>query len=695
MPIDIDQLRSLIKLAASVGPDKGSQAMAAAAQAAKPAGGIPLPKEVEAEDSPAEGVLSEEKAQMEQEKLEQQRRKELDAKENEIRGLQHELNLERVEREKMHNQHELDMRMRQEEAKLKADRDKLEKDRFQLVQEKARQDNLFKAEEMRHQATLDKATFKQEAELAKQQAQATADLAKQQAQSLIATNDKARQASDKYYADAKAKLGQEHPAISPALQNQLDGAISSLNRFKQVHKKQMAIPKPGTPPDLMKVATFGENNSPEQLARLKEQAANERSRRENESYQRELADAGVHNTSGAYKTQRVAAHYGNLAAKAKDDGNQHLYNRYTRMQDEAADQANQNYNHATKQDKALYDSYLDTRSRWNGFNTTKDLITQESQYDRDANAYNHYKAEAEYAKKPWYSKILPVAGDVAGSIIGDPYNAISDAAASHRNAKRFGANRFWNTTFDDESMKGAYEDSVRDMNYSDSVSWDVLSALGNTGLSLVTLKTLGAAAPVVFGAKKILPWTLKRALKAAGGAGLTGFDFVSSLFGNSDALLPGGEFMYKGASVLPEPGTPPTMIKKAANELMASTLNNYYPAHNLNNTAYYDPQYGSMYKLFGSAVNALTGGLINPYATVGKWDAYLRPKAPIPGTRIMQNVVSEADQETGPSNIHRVVANAAMKKHMPGVPVNYNGTIAQSQSVSGRAAANQLASALA
>lgn len=694
MPIDIDQLRSLIKLAASVGPDKGSQAMAAAAQAAKPAGGIPLPKEVEAEDSPAEGALSEEKAQMEQEKLEQQRRKELDAKENEIRGLQHELNLERVEREKMHNQHELDMRIRQEEAKLKADRDKLEKDRFQLVQEKARQDNLFKAEEMRHQATLDKATFKQEAELAKQQAQATADLAKQQAQSLIATNDKARQASDKYYADAKAKLGQEHPAISPALQNQLDGAISSLNRFKQVHKKQMAIPKPGTPPDFLKVAMFGPK-SPEQLARLQEQAANERARRENESYQRELADSGVHNTSGAYDTQRVAARYGNLAAKAKDDGNRYLQDRYTRMQGEAADQAKQNYERATKQDKALYDSYLDTRSRWNGFNTHRDFITQESQYDRDANAYSNYKADAERANRPWYSKALPVAGDMIGSIIGDPYNAISDAAASHRNAKRFGANRFWNTTFDDESMRKAYEQSIKDMNYSDSVSMDATNALLNTALSAVTARSLGAAAPIVFGAKKILPWTLKRALKAAGGAGLTGFDFASSLFGNSDALMPGGEFMYKGASVLPEPGTPPTMIKKAVNELMAPTLNNYYPAHNLNNTAYYDPQYGSMYKLFGSAVNALTGGLINPYATVGKWDAYLRPKAPIPGTRIMQNVVSEADQETGPSNIHRVVANAAMKKHMPGVPVNYNGTIAQTQSVSGRTAANQLASALA
>lgn len=707
--------------------------MAAAAQVAKPAGGIPLPKTVE-EESPAEGVLSEEKAQMEQEKLEQQRRKELEAKENEIRGLQHELDLERVEREKMHSQNELDKRVKQEEDRLKAEHDKLERDRLQLVQEKARQDNLAKAEEMKHQSVLDKATYKQEAEIAKMQAKATADLAKQQAQSLIATNDKARAASDKYYADANAKLSQGHPSISPALQNQLDGAVASLNRFRKVHGKQRAIPKPGTPPTFAKMAmvkwadenalgtstvSTGAQQSPGAGQSADTSADRKYQEHLNNSYKaykkeqagraisQDLLSRGVYYGGTGYDAARAAAYYQNqydLAQKQGDETKQRYYW-------EAIAKAN-SMKHAglaasaekgNKIDRALVASYYDKRLRWNGWNTHKDFFTRESQYDRDASMYRDTEAEKAFNRdgKAWYKGTADwVLNPVAGIV-----NGVSDAAASMRNASRFGANRFWNTTFEDEAMRAAYNRSLNEMNYSDDVTWDVITPIGHTAAilgdiaAITALPFTGGASGAWFAAKEALKQGGKQALKGAAKYGIRmGTPALDRIVDSTAPLQPGGEFaMYKYGSVIPMPGDKPVIIEKKAgtgSAFTAQTMNDAYDAHNLNNDSYYAQTYSPIYKMLGGLVSSFTGGLIQPYKSISQSDIYRSPKAPISGTAIMHKALSGLEEKPGNSGFHRAVAQAGAEKHMPGLPINYNGLMSKLQTVSGRTAANQLAEAL-
>lgn len=698
--------------------------MAAAAQVAKPAGGIPLPKTVE-EESPAEGALSEEKAQMEQEKLEQQRRKELEAKENEIRGLQHELDLERVEREKMHSQNELDKRVKQEEDRLKAEHDKLERDRLQLVQEKARQDNLAKAEEMKHQSVLDKATYKQEAEIAKMQAKATADLAKQQAQSLIATNDKARAASDKYYADANAKLSQGHPAISPALQNQLDGAVASLNRFRKVHGKQRAIPKPGTPPTFAKMAMvkWADENT-RRVPTGAGQTANldaDRKYQEhlNNSYNaykkeqagramsQDLLSRGVYHGSTGYDSARAAAYYQNQVDLAKKQGDITNQRYYEGLVNKAKSMVHSNLAASSakgdKTDQALVNSYYDTRLRWNGWNTHKDFFTRESQYDRDASMYRDAEAEAAFNRdgKAWYKGtadwlLTPVAGIV---------NGVSDAAASMRNASRFGANRFWNTTFEDEAMRAAYYRSLNDMNYSDSVTWDVITPLGHTAAvlgdiaAIAALPFTGGTSGAWFAAKEALKQGGKQALKGAAKYGVRmGMPVLDRIVDPTAPLQPGGEFaMYKYGSVIPMPGDKPVILEKKAgtgSAFTAQTMNDAYDAHNLNNDSYYAQTYSPLYKMLGGLVSSFTGGLIQPYKSISQSDIYRSPKAPISGTAIMHKALDGLEEKHGNSGFHRAVAQAGAKKHMPGLPVNYNGLMSRLQTVSGRTAANQLAEVL-
>lgn len=724
MPIDIDQLKLLVKVASSVPQDKGSQAMAAAAQAAKPAGGIPLPKTIE-EESPAEGALSAEQQQREQEKLEQQRRKEIEAKENEIRGLQHELDLERVERQKMTNRHELDMQIRQEEAKLKAEKDRLEKERFQLVQEKARQDNMFKAEEMRHQATLDKATFKQEAEIAKAQAKSTADMAKQQAQMLIATNEKARQASDKYYAEASSKLNQSHPAISPALQSQLDGAIASLDRFRKVHNKQLALPKPGTPPDLTKLATVKWAEDAVKSAAAPSDAYLD---------DPDMRSRNVYEGGSAYDAIRAAAYFNNQAAMHKHDGSEQDYNYYTNLANRAKAIAQKNYQSSKdKGDRALYDSYMDSKSTINGLASHKDYRTTESQFDRDSNAFADEQALQNYKKKggpAWYHHLYDY---TLGALYDGLHNSITDAAANSRNAERFGANRWGDTTFEDPSMRDAYYKSINEQGYGDSAWGDLGNVtLNAAGTALAAIPAGGvvsaggraAARAALSGATRAaLKQTANNAVRAVPGIGLAGGLTAYSAMSpydperqhvNYDMLTPGwapyalqhkfspGWFarytyeqdpMYKVGSVaVPIPGDKPVMVKKANDSLVTQTANDYYDSTNFN-SAYYRNPYSRNARFLGDLINTFTGGLIKTYPYIGKHEMYLNPQLPLHGTGLMRSVIADAGHK-GSSNVHKVIANAAAAKHAYKPIENTNATTYRPATVSGRTFAAQLSNAL-
>ena len=837
MPIDIDQLKLLVKFASAVSQDKGSQAMAAAAQAAKPAGGIPLPKTIE-EESPAEGALSAEQQQREQEKLEQQRRKEIEAKENEIRGLQHELDLERVERQKMTNRHELDMQVRQEEARLKAEKDKLEKERFQLVQEKARQDNLFKAEEMKHQATLDKATYKQEAEIAKAQAKSTADLAKQQAQSLIATNDKARKASDKYYADASARLTKEHPSISPALQSQLDGAIASLNRFRKVHSKQTAIPKPGTPPDFTKLATMVKwaEYDIDQLQSILGGAYDDAESDYPDEPMDDDTARGVVEGGSAYDSIRAAAYYTNLAARYSHSGDTENANYYKDMAEKAKRIAKYNYDNSTdKGDRALYEGYLDTKSTINGFASHKDYHTEESQFDRDAGAFKDELARKKYEASggpSWYNYLYDW---TLGAIYSDAYNGITDAAAGYRNAERYGANRFWNTTFDDPELADEYYRSIAEQGYSDSATMDYLGAAGGVvGGALSVVPAVGAVGTVgklgLRGGLKALmaggkagvaaagrraagkgvgviddgvnaaargasnaantagnaarradnavdtaratnrvPGAADDAADAARGAaaqdvqaamgtsanaaagGPSKWDRTKNFFGwksfnpnkglrsasgrlakNTVKTLLHPAVYYPGATglsiyhanqpyevsenapkadgtmleddyvapsvmnksgsvLLPVPGAVPSMLKRS--NMVAQLANDYYDGRSIQNAQMYKDPYSPAGRLLAAAVKGITGGYVNPYQQVSRFDMYLNPRYPVSGANLMQRVVHDTGQ-TASSNIHTVIGNAAKAKHGYAGVQPTNAVTYRPQTTSGRSFATQLSEAL-
>lgn len=860
MPIDIDQLKGLVKLAAAIQQDKGSQAMAAAAQSAKPAGGIPLPKAVE-EETPAEGALSAEQQQREQEKLEQQRRKEIESKENEIRGLQHELDLERVERQKMTNRHELDMQVRQEEARLKAEKDKLEKERFQLIQEKARQDNLFKAEEMKHQAELDKATYKQEATIAKAQAKSTADLAKQQAQTLIATSEKARQASDKYYADASARLTKEHPAISPALQSQLDGAIASLDRFKKVNSKQTALPRPGTPPDLTKLANVVKwagyedfyggvlpgdyipdasftYNPPRQPVPANTQSAGVAAasrvgavpaavgagaaavaggnpvEQQIDPEERDLAARGVVVGGSAYDALRATAYFRNEQSKYEHLGDTERARYYERLGNTAQLIARRNYASASKGDRAAFDSYLDTKTTANGFNSHKAYHTTESQFDRDAGAFRDQLARERYERETGsFKKGLLWVADLFGDIYAAPHNAITDAAASSRNADRFGANRFWNTTFDDDSVADYYHRSINEQGYSDSVAADVGRVAGEGALSVVSVIPIGKGAVMVGkGGTKLLTGAARSGARTAASAGAStaartsagtaarsaAAEGASTAAGTATragagtaaqtaataaprtglgrfawpaAKFTGAVAAYGGAKygldqLAPRPsGTPgydpglinlgppagygytdpvnmqpstdgprnplfrlpgypnntpyerapydftpeydpnldpysvflpsaetPGLAKRASNTgtrapyspIIAQVANIAYGHRAGNNPARYGQTYSANAKFVSDLIKMFTGGMVNPYMQIKKHDMFVNPRLPVTATNLMQSAIYEAGN-TGRSNVHRVVANAAEQKHNPSfTPENYNGTTYRPKGAVGR-----------
>lgn len=250
MAIKLEDVFACINKSAETNQDPGAQAMAAAAQAATPPGGIPLPKPIEQpKEEGGENMVPEEKLQAEKEKLEAQRRAELEKKENEIRGLQHELDLERVERQKATAENELKEKSRQQEEKLKQEREKLDAERQKLEQDKAMQSNTQQAELIKHQADMERETSKQVADIAQQKAKAIEDIAKQNAQQYIKTTQQSQQQANRYFAEQQKKFKSENPVMSTALQNQINGAVSAVKSVANHHRKfASSVPVPGSIP---------------------------------------------------------------------------------------------------------------------------------------------------------------------------------------------------------------------------------------------------------------------------------------------------------------------------------------------------------------------------------------------------------------------------------------------------------------
>lgn len=258
MAIKLTDVFECINKRAAEQQDPGAQAMAAAAQAATPPGGIPLPKPIDNSEGEEDGknMIPEEKVQAEKEKLELQRRAELEKKENEIRGLQHELDLERVERQKATAEKELDEKRRQQDEQLKQERAKLDAERQKLEQDKALQSNTQQAELIKHQADMERETSKQMADIAQQKAKAIEDIAKQNAQQYIKTTQQSQQQANRYFAEQQKKFRAENPAMSTALQNQINNAVSAAKRVTNHHRKIASfIPMPSSAPIIKYAAT--------------------------------------------------------------------------------------------------------------------------------------------------------------------------------------------------------------------------------------------------------------------------------------------------------------------------------------------------------------------------------------------------------------------------------------------------------
>lgn len=641
--------------------------MLAAAQAAKPAGAAPLPKMIDT-DQQVQDTISQEEAAREQEKLEQQRKKELEAKDNEIRGLRHELELEQVARERATNEYELDKKIRQEEDKLKGERDKLEKDRAQLVQEKARQNNILQAEQMRHQAELDKATFKQQAEIAKSQAKATADIARQQAQQYIRTTDQARKQSDKYYADASAKLKKQAPAISPALQSQLDGAINSLNTFKKVHQKQLAIPSPGTPPHIKMAhikwasptlpgtqtppnTTPQPQASPSPTPSSSEQAAAAMRDRDQKIRQsRELAQRGIFRGQGAYDTSKLQAAYLNELYDQRNNGyiTDQQYNAL-KGNVESVYQTNRAgaMRRGDKRDIANDNSYRDTRTVW-GTNTDPNSwlpweSRQESAFSRDATAFERFDKFQDYNNNAgWFHKGYDfVLGDILGTPVVDLHNSVTNWAANRRNAGYYGANRSWfgDTTFSDPSMKDAYYSSLGQHGFSDN-PWADLGATGlnalSTGLMFTGVGRLGG-----IGASAAM-----RGLGIAGGIGA----------GTAGHYLTGQQ--QKQASYIPTPGAPPVMLTKKADVATAHRVNigfnrvnpvGHYYMNPVNNTST-----GRLFQNVGDLATLL--GFPSPTFRARKEHLYNKPWYKTNGLELATNVYQGTGDDARYSGYHKDIS---------------------------------------
>lgn len=255
MPIDINQLKFLVKAASAMDP--GSQAMAAAAQAAKPAGGIPLPKPVKEEEQKGNDDTTKMMDLMS--KKEDQHRKELEKKENELRAAKHQLEMEQLDRKKIITENSLEQKQRQQAEQLRKERENLDNYKRDLEQnainkqkdmdnERSKQQALQQAEQISHQAELAKATAEQKVNIAEEKAKSMMDISKHQANEYIKTTEQAKRTTDKYFAEKENQMKANTPPISRALQNQMDSAFNAVNRLSAVRKKLNAIPQPGQAP---------------------------------------------------------------------------------------------------------------------------------------------------------------------------------------------------------------------------------------------------------------------------------------------------------------------------------------------------------------------------------------------------------------------------------------------------------------
>lgn len=259
-------LDRILKYAAPTTGDPGTDAMNAAAQAANgPAGMglIQMPDPTKKDDD--EKNKTQEALRMAHE---------LDSKNKEINGLRQQLQEAKMDsmrtqlkadieqeqtrmRESLQQEHRKvreEMRKEQEQIRnqIRAEQKELDKKQSELqVAEAQQKGNITAAkaqyqadytaaeadhkakiaiEQAQHQAQLDKDVSAHDVQIAQNKADSLMDIAQQTTDMYIKQTQQARSDADKYFAGQQQQFNDAHPAISPALQSRLDGAMKSVGR---------------------------------------------------------------------------------------------------------------------------------------------------------------------------------------------------------------------------------------------------------------------------------------------------------------------------------------------------------------------------------------------------------------------------------------------------------------------------------
>lgn len=211
--------------------DAGSQAMLAAAQAARPSGAPPLPKMIEQEQQqdPAQDV----------EAIMKDKDSELESTKEELNKLKQQLASERLA-------HQQETMFRDVEKKEREALQRIRQEEQSLNQKKT----MSHAEEIKHKADLEKQLAQAQVKMEQNKSKALIDLNKEQTNQIMASNEKARKEAERYKDDARKQIDQERQAfqqskgeVSPALAYSLNNAISSLKSFPMPGQTKIALAK--------------------------------------------------------------------------------------------------------------------------------------------------------------------------------------------------------------------------------------------------------------------------------------------------------------------------------------------------------------------------------------------------------------------------------------------------------------------
>lgn len=119
----------------------------------------------------------------------------------------------------------------------------------EFTQAQAQQQAQLAIEQAQHKAQLDSDTAAHNVEIAQNKADSLLDIAQKTTDLYTKQTEKARADADAYFNQQQQQYAQAHPVISPALQGRLDGAMKSVGRLSRAYNdftKQSALKKNGT-----------------------------------------------------------------------------------------------------------------------------------------------------------------------------------------------------------------------------------------------------------------------------------------------------------------------------------------------------------------------------------------------------------------------------------------------------------------